>query len=66
MKSAMEQISEWRQDAERYRKIKNTRSPFVVHYHGSKILGDDIKRREVLSPELDALVDSWPEEEHDV
>ena len=48
-------------DAERYRKIKDNRSPFMLRYYGSRILGGDEQRRDVLTPELDALIDSWPE-----
>jgi hypothetical protein len=56
-------------DAERYRKIKNNRSPFTVMYYGSRLLPDGrnmTKSCELLTPELDEMIDSWPEEEHDV
>ena len=46
-------------DAERYRKIKDLASPFVVRYYGSRILGGDKNRRDVLTRELDELIDSW-------
>lgn len=56
-------------DAERYRKIKNGNSPFTVMYYGSRLLADGRNRTkscELLTPELDEMIDSWPEEEHDV
>src|SRR5688572_5191917 len=40
-----------RLDAERYRWIKDRMSPFVVYYYGSRILGNDENRRNVLTPE---------------
>lgn len=52
-----------RKDAERYRKIKNKFSPFVLRYYGSRILGGDINRRDVLTPEMDELIDAWTEDE---
>jgi hypothetical protein len=48
-------------DAERYRKIKNKYSPFVVHYYGSRIKRNDPDHA-VLTPDLDELIDSWEAE----
>lgn len=65
----MAEISGLRKDAERYRKIKNGNSPFTVMYYGSRLLADGrnrIKSCDLLTPELDEMIDSWPEEEHDV
>lgn len=56
-------------DAERYIKIKNNRSPFTVKYYGARLLNDGrnlTQSCELLTPELDEMIDSWPEEEHDV
>ena len=49
-------------DAERYRKIKDRWSPFMVMYYGSLILGGNPDRRQVLTGELDELVDGWLED----
>jgi hypothetical protein len=57
------------EDAARYRKIKNSRSPFTVMYYGSRLLPDGRNRTkscELLTGEMDAMIDSWPDEEHDV
>jgi len=51
---------EMERDAERYRKLKDKASPFVVHYYGSWIKPNDPDRA-VLTQHLDALVDSWPD-----